>query len=97
MQTTLPFPPLRSTCTALLLVSLFLWNGGSLPVRAASGPWDLTELRKTPAAEWGAKTNLIQEVLYEGEPYQGKPTRVFAYVGRPASGKGPFPAILLVH
>jgi dienelactone hydrolase len=46
---------------------------------------------------WGARTGLVQEVWYQGEPCQGKPTRVFAYLGRPAEGQGPFPAMLLVH
>jgi len=40
---------------------------------------------------------LVQEVYYQGEPYHGKPTRVFAYLGRPDTGKGPYPAMLLVH
>jgi dienelactone hydrolase len=35
-------------------------------------------------------------VYYAGEPFHGKPTRIFAYYGRPA-GSGPFPAVLLVH
>jgi len=47
--------------------------------------------------QWGAKSNLVQEVYYQGEPYHGKPTRVFAYLGRPDSGHGPYPAVLLVH
>jgi len=40
---------------------------------------------------------LVQEVYYQGEPYHGKPTRVFAYLGRPNTGNGPYPAMLLVH
>jgi hypothetical protein len=35
-------------------------------------------------------------LYFEGVPYQSKPTRIFAYYGTPA-GKGPFPAIVLVH
>ena len=54
-------------------------------------------MKKAPPATWGAKSDLIQEVYYQGEPLAGKPTRVFAYCGRPASGKGPFPAMVLVH
>ncbi|HYV28603.1 MAG TPA: alpha/beta fold hydrolase, partial [Candidatus Eisenbacteria bacterium] len=42
-------------------------------------------------------SNLVQEVYYESEPFQGKPTRVFAYYARPEKGDGPFPAMLLVH
>ncbi len=62
-----------------------------------TGPWNLAALKQTPAAQWGGRTGLVQEVYYQGEPYRGKPTRVFAYLGRPAAGKGPFPAMVLVH
>ena len=62
-----------------------------------AGPWNLEELRAVPQATFGPRTNLTQEVYYEGEPFQGHPTRIFAYLGRPASGRGPFPAMLLVH
>ena len=57
----------------------------------------MAALKQAPAAEWGMRTGLVQEVYYQGEPYHGKPTRVFAYLGRPASGNGPFPAMVLVH
>lgn len=57
----------------------------------------MTELQKTPPAQWGGHSNLVQEVYYQGEPYHGKPTRIFAYLGRPKSGHGPYPALLLVH
>ena len=62
-----------------------------------TGPWDVPSLHVVPVATWGFQTNLTQEVYYEGEPFQGKPTRIFAYYARPAQGKGPFPAMLLVH
>jgi dienelactone hydrolase len=61
------------------------------------GVWDVATLDSAPAAEWGGRTGLVQEVYYQGEPYRGKPTRVFGYLGRPAIGKGPFPALVLVH
>jgi dienelactone hydrolase len=62
-----------------------------------TGPWNLAALKQAPAAEWGGRTGLVQEVYYQGEPYRGNATRVFAYLGRPATGKGPFPAMVLVH
>src|SRR5437879_2295880 len=62
-----------------------------------TGPWDLTELHAVPLATFGPQTNLTQEAYYEGEPFQGRPTRIFAYYARPAEGNGPFPAMLLVH
>ncbi len=62
-----------------------------------TGPWNLQELDKVPAAAWGPRSNLVQEVYYQSAPFQGRKTWVFAYYARPATGKGPFPAMLLVH
>jgi len=39
----------------------------------------------------------VRPILYEGENYQGKPTKVFAWYGVPQTGKAPYPAIVLVH
>lgn len=61
------------------------------------GPWNLEALKKTPKATWGKRDGLTQEVYYEGESFRGKPTRIFGYIARPETGKGPFPAMLLVH
>ncbi len=72
----------------LLLAGLF--------VARAENPWNAEKLSQPPKADWGATNELTQEVWYEGEPYMGKPTRIFAYIGRP-EGKGPHPAIVLVH
>lgn len=62
-----------------------------------TGPWDLHKLYKTPSVAYGAATGLVQQVYYEGEPFHGKPTRIFAYLGRPNTHKGPCPAVVLVH
>jgi dienelactone hydrolase len=76
----------------LRLISLFL-----LVVTArAEIPWDMARLSAAPKAEWGERKELVQDVWYESEPFEGKPTRVFAYVGKP-EGAGPFPAVVLVH
>ena len=66
-------------------------------VQQSSGPWNLAELRRAPDVTWGSKTGAVQELYYQGEPFQQKPTRVFAYLGRPKLGSGPFPAVVLVH
>ena len=84
----------------LLLAGFVLIHGCATATKSARhhGPWDLTELKKAPVAEWGASTGLVQEVYYQGEPFHGKPTRVFAYLGRPADRSiGKFPAMVLVH
>jgi dienelactone hydrolase len=63
-----------------------------------TGPWDVPAIqRANPNPTWGAAVGLVREVVYEGEPFDGRPTRVFAYYARPATGNGPFPAMVLVH
>ncbi len=62
--------------------------------------WDVPRLTgDSPPVEFGRTDGITQEVWYESEPYQGKATRVFAYLGKPAgiSEEKPVPAILLVH
>ncbi|MCX6872542.1 MAG: hypothetical protein NTW21_01860 [Verrucomicrobia bacterium] len=71
--------------------------GLSLTARAESnGPWDMAALSKVPHATWGEAKEPIREVYYEGETFKVKPTRVFAYYGKPA-GTGPLPGIVLAH
>ena len=60
------------------------------------GLWDMAALSKVPSATWGEAKEQIREVYYEGESLKGKPTRVFAYCGKP-DGPGPFPGVVLVH
>jgi dienelactone hydrolase len=64
--------------------------------------WDTSELFKSPATYPVIDDNLkpdseIQPIFYEGEPYRGNPTRVFAWIGIPAQRKGKLPGIVLVH
>jgi len=64
-------------------------------------PWNRETLYKTPqvftAQEFA--TNEVKAIFYEGEPYEGKPTRVFAYYGFPtnAAPGQKVPGIVLVH
>ncbi|HVK11528.1 MAG TPA: alpha/beta fold hydrolase [Gemmataceae bacterium] len=63
----------------------------------STGPWDVKALQSAAVKpEWGETVGKAREVYYPGEPYQGKPTRVFAYYAKPAAD-GPFPAVVLVH
>ncbi|MFN7682860.1 MAG: alpha/beta hydrolase family protein [Planctomyces sp.] len=83
----------------LLLLTLAVLLPATLqPVTAAdnTGPWDLPTLKQTPAAEFGTPDGLVRPVHYSGEPFQGKPTRIFAWYAQP-SGTGPFPGVVLVH
>ncbi len=68
------------------------------PLPPSAGLWDMGALARTPAVTWGATNGLVQELYYEGEPLNGKATRVFAYLGRPAEPtRKKLPAMVLVH
>jgi len=53
----------------------------------------LPDWRRTPEAEWVDHAS----VLYQGEPYRGKATRIFAYCGVPDHRPGDVPGMVLVH
>ena len=62
--------------------------------------WDMTQLSAPPKAfddpNHGADD--VKAIFFEGLPWKGKPTRVFAYYGVPKSKDGEkVPAIVLVH
>lgn len=94
--------------TSILVCLLVL--GGALSARpggAASDstnsptrPWDLKTLSTAP--KWTVlerpKSEGIQAVTFEGLPFRGKPTRVFAWLGvpKPATGEK-VPAMVLIH
>ncbi|MHC4354518.1 MAG: alpha/beta hydrolase family protein, partial [Planctomycetota bacterium] len=99
-----------SLCTLLLLVSsgCTLLSQDSNVIRPskslpATTPWDLVVLSEPPDYEWSDSDNPVRALYYSGEPYKGKPTRVFAYYASPATldGTSPadttFPAVVLVH
>ena len=68
------------------------------PAGRSTGPRDVdTLLKVAPTATFGPADGAVREVTYEGASLDGKPTRVSGYYARPASGDGPFPAMLLVH
>ncbi|MCC6446674.1 MAG: acetylxylan esterase [Armatimonadetes bacterium] len=62
--------------------------------------WDMKALAKTPQvfpAE-GIREEGVRALFYEGLPYKGKPTHVFAWYGVPKGKPGQkFPAMVLVH
>lgn len=65
------------------------------------GPmWDVAALEKAPKmypAE-PLRADGMKGLFFEGLPYQGKPTRVFAWLGMPATEPGKkVPGIVLVH
>ena len=109
----------RATCIAALC-----WSAAAVraeeavtvqivpaPELPASLPWDLAALSQPPAFEWLDETSPVRSLLYAGEPFEGHPTRVFAYYATPATiggggdggeaaattTKGPWPGVVLVH
>ncbi|HJZ93878.1 MAG TPA: alpha/beta fold hydrolase [Gemmataceae bacterium] len=84
----------RQLPLAALLVALPAYADSAKP---STGPWDVKALQTASVKpEWGGEIGKVREVYYPGEEYRGKPTRVFAYYGKPA-GDGPFPTVVLVH
>ncbi len=59
--------------------------------------WDVDAIRQAPKFEWVKQDKTLSSLLYEGETYQGRPTRIFAYYALPDSFKGKLPAVVLVH
>lgn len=66
-------------------------------------PWDLESLSRPPKFTWEEKQSPVWSLFYEGKPYGGKPTRVFAYYASPGTLKGDvsldknLPAVVLLH
>jgi len=62
--------------------------------------WDLQHLSAAPET-WDAEgftADGVRALFYRGEPYQGAPTRVFAWLGLPVVPPGTtVPAMVLVH
>ncbi len=103
------FPrPRYSVCPFLpsRLLGLFfgLYGLGTLFVVAGENPpveWNHDELFAVPAAspapaEYAVEG--VQSALLDGLPFQGKPTKVFAYYGVPAAADGgKVPGMVLIH
>ncbi|MEK8132527.1 acetylxylan esterase [Paenibacillus filicis] len=69
---------------------------------AREAPWNWGQLTTAPAVyplpELSCEVTGIQACWYQGLPYQGRETRVFAYWGVPSAEPGvKVPAVVLVH
>jgi len=64
----------------------------------AQSSWNVEELSKAPqySAAEGFEVEGLRAITYEGLPYKGKPTRVFAWLGLPKA-EGKVPAMVLIH
>src|SRR4051794_1470454 len=88
-----------------LLAMLIPLGGGTAPAaeetaRMREQVRALGNLTAPPAvhpAEGFAAEGELRPLFYDGLPYRGKPTRVFAWYGRPAGRAGKVPAMVLVH
>ncbi len=66
----------------------------------ATIPWNVKALSATPkfVEDPSHHADDVKAVFFEGVPWRGKPTRVFAYYGLPAARAGEkVPAMVLVH
>ncbi len=100
----------RILTRTLFLVTALLWvtHAAAEPIKPSSRlpktmPWDLAKLSESPQFEWVDASGPIRSLLYVGEPYNGQPTRVFAYYATPGTLQGDvaadknLPAVVLVH
>jgi dienelactone hydrolase len=90
----------------LLLLSATNWAQSHIDPRGKlpqTTPWDLKALSKPPKFEWLDEQSSVRSLVYENEPYGGRPTRVFAYYATPGMLAGEaakdkkLPAVVLIH
>lgn len=75
---------------------------GNLSAGSVDDRWDVARLSDPPDYEIGDAEVGIRSLYFRGEPYQGRPTRVFAYMGLPSplqrpTGAERVPGMVLVH
>ena len=69
-----------------------------LALLLAAGPWNLDKLSAPPRVYPAQmREESMHAIFFEGVPWRGKPTRVFAWYGFPANKTGKVPGIVLVH
>src|SRR5690606_25495837 len=97
---------LRIACFMVLLCVSGLGAADRItpsPRLPESTPWNLENLSQPPSFEWLDETSPVRSLFYEGEPYGGQPTPVFAYYATPGLLAGDksldreLPAVVLVH
>ncbi len=84
----------RHCLGGVAVITLVLGTGCA---KRYTGPWDLNQLKKPPTVQWADQSGPIRSLYYCNEPYNGHPTRVFAYCAIPESPKGKVPGMVLVH
>ena len=84
----------------LLLSTVLCTVSGQGEPATRSVPWDLGTLDAAPKWTFLERPKLegVRALTFEGVPYRGKPTRVFAWLGLPTVSPGEkVPAMVLVH
>jgi dienelactone hydrolase len=94
--------PLRrlSWLTIIAILTLSCLTGPCFVLEAGDLPWNMQALSNPPKMfEVNDHTSgEVKTIFYEGLPWKGKRTRVFAYYGIPKTrGKSKVPAMVLVH
>jgi len=71
-----------------------------VPSVGHAAPWSLNELSTAPASQPSPEHDAgeVKAIFFDGRPWKGKPTKVFAYYGIPEVPAGQkVPAMVLVH
>lgn len=91
--------PLTATGLLLCIAIAIATTGSAKASIAADVKWEIPPAPATfEASPIKPSSPLIKALFFEGLPYRGKPTRVFAWMGIPAeAGNGPVPGVVLVH
>lgn len=83
---------------AIMLLLASTCSIASVRGENAAELWDMKALEAVPKVTWDqTRPDGVKSLYYEGEPYMGKPTRIFAYYAQPENPKGKLPAMVLVH
>ena len=89
--------------TLLVLLAVPLSNAVRADQKTDTNPWVLSKLHKVPAVSWLDDSSPIRSLTFRNEPFQGKPTNVFAFYATPGSISGDkskdrnLPAVVLIH
>jgi len=75
-------------------------RGFFTPLPSSRSPWNMESLASAPRVDPDPQLSVegVQAIFYEGLPWKGRPTRIFAYYGLPSVQPGEqVPAMVLVH
>lgn len=95
---------MKRFCFSLALILASVFAAGAEPAKVSTAPWVLEKLFVAPAVAWVKTDSPVRSLIFTGEPFKGKSSRVFAYYASPATLGGPapdaskkYPGIVLIH